>query len=1128
MPRNRGLTDLTSMLDHVRLSCGVVIMRFIAMMSVAIVLLGVGGLNAQEAGSGWLGTTLQDLTKEEGDAIGWDEPRGAKVEKLVPGSPAEAAGLLLDDVLISLDGVEIENVESLTAALGKKAAGTEIKLSVRRAGREKRLAVTLGARPARLAAAEPREDGPQLMLDTGGHMALIKDIAFTPDGRQLVSASDDKTIRVWDLETGKTLRIIRGEIAPGNAGKIFAMVLSPDGKWLAAGGWFPGTRKESFAVRLYDFSSGHLVALLRGHDNGVSSLAFSPDGRHLISGSGDNTAILWDVEARQLKHRLTAHRGPIYGVGFTPDGERVVTGSVDHELRLWRVSDGGEIAHMLGHGDKVSSLAVASDGTIASGDASGEIRLWDGKTGAFRKVLARLGMGASGLSISADGRLLLSGIINAPATCHVYDLVSGREIATYSGHDNSVTATAISPDGRWAATGGGDKKEIHFWDLRSGEPRLGPDGWPLSLAGQGQPVLAVGFSTDGRQIGWGNESADPGGVTPVNDRGPLQHAITLPSTGDALPQPRRLDRPSIQAGESPPQLQTSDKATTPAEGAFGRAAGTHGEWSLSRREGGQYDGFAILDIKKGEQVVASVERSHVDGYQHRSYSFSPDGETIFSGGDTGVLTAYDRAGKTLGEFIGHEGDVLAIAPSPDGRFLISGSTDQTVRLWNLKTRELLVTLFQSRDGEWVIWTPQGYYAASGPGADLIGWQIIHGPEHEAEYVTAAQVRKSLNRPDIVARAIQLASAEAAVKEAHGTNFKLADLLSKPVPRLRIVSPSADVSIRGGMAEVEIALDATPDPVKLIRIQVNGRQIAEQLPRQGGGFAPGTLKFAVPLSKGANTIRLAAVNETGETSADVAVVHEGEGELDQRGTLYLLAIGVDKYPNIPGSDLRYSGADAKAFAEAMEKRAGTMHERVVKRVLVNGAGSSDAPTAANILNALGILRQARDTDTVMVFVAGHGVNEGPNYRFLPTDSVRQAGGSFLPASVVPWYAFQEAIESAKGRRILFLDTCHAGNSYNQRLSNDSYQANIIVYSAARWDQLALERADLGHGLFTYATVEGIEGKAAKNDDAGRITTLSLRDFLAARVVEMAGKVGHAQEPQYFRGRDAENYVLAGRP
>ena len=276
---------------------------------------------------------------------------------------------------------------------------------------------------------------------------------------------------------------------------------------------------------------------------------------------------------------------------------------------------------------------------------------------------------------------------------------------------------------------------------------------------------------------------------------------------------------------------------------------------------------------------------------------------IISGGDNGVLTAYSRVGKKLGDFTGHNDEVWAVTPSPDGRYLVSGAHDQTVRLWNLKSRELLATLFYGRDGEWVMWTPQGYYDASGPGAEMIGWQINHSPDQAPDYVTGAQLRKSLHRPDIIARAIQLASAEAAVKEAYGTHFKLSDLLAKPVPRFRIVSPAANATFSGGGTEVEIALEPTPDPVKLIRVQVNGREIAEQVPHQGGGFTPGILKIPVPLAKGRNAIHLVAVNESGETPADLVVTHPGDGDLDRRGTLYILAIGVDKYPNIPGHDLR---------------------------------------------------------------------------------------------------------------------------------------------------------------------------------------------------------------------------------
>ena len=161
-----------------------------------------GAAGAQEQAKGFLGAQLQDVTKQEADALGWESPRGAKLVKPVPGGPAEKAGLLPDDILLSLDGVEVENTAGFVAAVGGKAPDTEIKLRLLRGGKEKRLAVTLGARPVEQARAEPK-DVPILQLDTGGHMALIRGLAFTPDGKFIVSAGDDKVIRVWDLARGQ-------------------------------------------------------------------------------------------------------------------------------------------------------------------------------------------------------------------------------------------------------------------------------------------------------------------------------------------------------------------------------------------------------------------------------------------------------------------------------------------------------------------------------------------------------------------------------------------------------------------------------------------------------------------------------------------------------------------------------------------------------------------------------------------------------------------------------------------------------------------------------------------------------------------------------------------------------------
>jgi uncharacterized caspase-like protein len=117
-----------------------------------------------------------------------------------------------------------------------------------------------------------------------------------------------------------------------------------------------------------------------------------------------------------------------------------------------------------------------------------------------------------------------------------------------------------------------------------------------------------------------------------------------------------------------------------------------------------------------------------------------------------------------------------------------------------------------------------------------------------------------------------------------------------------------------------------------------------------------------------------------------------------------------------------------------------------------------------------------------------------------------------------------VETARGRRILFLDTCHSGNAYNQTLSNAAYHANIITYTAARFDQEALEDYKLGHGLFTYAVVEGLQGKgglAARK----QISTKDLAAYVIKRVEELAKQQKQEQEPQYFKGRDAEDYILA---
>jgi WD40 repeat protein len=936
------------------------------------------------------------------------------------------------------------------------------------------------------------EERPLLQLDAGGHMAKIEKIAFTPDGKQLVSASDDKVIRVWDVATGKTLRTIRGEIAPGDTGKVFAIALSPDGKWLAAGG-FLGTGETQDAIRLYDFASGELKVLLKGHDDVVHVLAFSPDGRRLISGSSDKTAILWDMSPVTAPgaaakaapailhplHRLKAHTAHVNAAGFTADGARAVTGADDNDLRLWRVADGKEIAALKGHANRVRSLAVTRDGTIASGDDSGEIRLWNGRTGAFLRTLARQGRAATSLSFSPDGKTLLSGTGTTGAggnECHAWDVATSRERVTYREHGNIVIATAISADGRWAATGGGNNHEIHIWDLKTGKRRAGPDGASLTLGGTGKPIWAAGFSADSKAIGWGNTWT---GLAALGTN-PLEFALALPFGSEGLGTPQPL-------GE------------TAAKG-FRRVVAEQDGWSLSHRKGGAYGLDAILDIKQAGRVAASVERSTTDGNRHISYSFTPDGQTIISGGSWGVITAYDRAGKKLGDFVGHEGDVWAVALSPDGKYLVSGSDDQTVRLWDIKTRALLATLFRGSDGEWVIWTPEGFFAGSEKGAERVGWHINQGPDKEARYVTGAQLRKVFFRPDLVAEKIK-GDPNGKVSDA-AAKINIKELLRRSIaPIIEILSPSSEIKSDDATVQIRIKVTDQGGGIGRIYFRLNGQERA-------GGLsaalldAKGEQNAVFDLAEPANVIEALAETRDGAVTSLPAKISAAVDERALKGApnLFVLAIGVNAYHDV-SKKLTYAVSDAGALSEVFQEAGATFYRKPPEAIILK----DDEATSERIEKAFAALAaKMKAIDVFVLFLAGHGKTVDANYYFLPAAIGNFAPGTIVKQGIGPeqwrrWFALIPAVKS-----LWVLDTCESGSaaamfrgagefeSAWQRMK-DATGRTIVAASGAQ--ELASE-GYRGFGLLTYAAIESlIEGDAANK---GEIDLLSMMRHVDQRV------------------------------
>jgi WD40 repeat protein len=527
-------------------------------------------------------------------------------------------------------------------------------------------------------------DGQQV-LTLQGHTGWIWAVTFSPDGKTLASCSHDSLIRLWDVQSIDFERSNPANLAEaddsshlpvtclntlrGHSRRAWTIAFSPDGQLLASG-------SDDQTIRLWNAHSGTCLVVLQGHTGGVTSVRFSPNGQILASGSEDSSIRLWSVDRGTTLKTLQGHTRWVRTVAFSPDGQTLATGSDDRTVRLWEVKTGTCRQTLPGHTGWVTSLSFSPNGqTLASGSEDASVRLWSVQDGTCFKLLQGHSSCVWDVAFNPNGQTLASG--SADLSARLWDIQDGSCLKTFQGQTSGITSVSFSPDGSMLASGSYDAL-VRLWDVQQ-------ETCSKDLPGHTNWIWAVEFCPNGQMVASGSNDQ----TVRLWDARAGTYLRTLQGhTGWVLSVAFSPDGQMVASGSNDQTVRLWDARA----GTYLRTLQGHTSW------------------------VWAV-------------AFSPDGYTLASGSNDRTVRLWNvRDGTCIRTLQGHTGWVLFAAFSPDGQTLATSSLDCSVRFWNVQDGTCLATLHDHTNGvRSLAFSPNGRILASGSDDQTIRiWDVRDG------------------------------------------------------------------------------------------------------------------------------------------------------------------------------------------------------------------------------------------------------------------------------------------------------------------------------------------------------------------------------------------------------------------